>query len=160
MTVYTYNADGYYTGPHCCQACPKTGGLLYPPRYTETPPPAGAYQIARAVNGAWKMVPDNRGRQIYNTTDGSAKLCDTLDIPNGYTLEPPPASCYKWDGKTWVIDAAAQKERDNAIIIAKLAEIDMASIRSMREYIAAQADAPQYIKDHEASAKAEREKLK
>ncbi len=43
---------------------------------------------------------------------------------------------------------------------AKLREIDIASIRALREYVAAQADAPQTIKDREAAAIAERGKLK
>lgn len=51
-------------------------------------------------------------------------------------------------------------EKYNSDIKRKLNEIDMASIRSMREYIASKSDAPQFIKDHEAEAKAEREKLK
>jgi len=38
----------------------------------------------------------------------------------------------------------------------KLAAIDLASIRSMREKIAAMPDAPQYVKDYEAQAVAER----
>ena len=42
---------------------------------------------------------------------------------------------------------------------AKLAEIDLRSIRSIREYIAAKADAPKVIKDREAEAEVERAKL-
>lgn len=40
-----------------------------------------------------------------------------------------------------------------------LRDIDIASIRSLREYVAAQENAPQYVKDHEDRAKAERAKL-
>lgn len=43
---------------------------------------------------------------------------------------------------------------------AKLAEIDLRSIRAIREYIAKQPDAPQMLKDREAEAAAERVKLK
>lgn len=42
---------------------------------------------------------------------------------------------------------------------AVLREIDIASIRSIREYLAAKEDAPEYLKAHEAQAVAEREKL-
>lgn len=42
---------------------------------------------------------------------------------------------------------------------AKLAEIDIKSIRGLREWAAKQADAPQALKDFESLAIAEREKL-
>lgn len=41
----------------------------------------------------------------------------------------------------------------------RLAEIDLASIRSIREYIAGKTDAPKYIKDYDAAAAVERNKL-
>jgi hypothetical protein len=40
-----------------------------------------------------------------------------------------------------------------------LAEIDLKSIRSIREWIAKQTDAPQYLKDYEAQAIEARAKL-
>jgi len=59
--------------------------------------------------------------------------------------------------------AAYQAELDrakaDADIKARLAGIDLKSIRAMREWLAAQPDAPQFIKDHEAAAIAERAKL-
>lgn len=55
---------------------------------------------------------------------------------------------------------AELKEIANAPVKAKLMEIDLASIRGIREYIAAKADAPQLLKDKEAAAVAERAKLK
>ena len=42
---------------------------------------------------------------------------------------------------------------------ARLAEIDLKSIRSLREWLAAREDAPEFIKTHEAEAIAERAKL-
>ena len=43
---------------------------------------------------------------------------------------------------------------------AKLREIDIASIRALREYVAAQPDAPKLVKDKEAEAAVERGKMK
>lgn len=51
--------------------------------------------------------------------------------------------------------AAAQR----AAAQAELVRIDLASIRSMREYLAAKQDAPQFLKDHESAAQAARAKL-
>lgn len=48
----------------------------------------------------------------------------------------------------------------NAAVIAKLAAIDAASIRSVREYIAAKPDAPILLKTKEQEAQAERLKIK
>lgn len=42
----------------------------------------------------------------------------------------------------------------------KLEEIDIATIRGLREYVASKPDAPQFAKDHEVEAISEREKLK
>lgn len=47
-----------------------------------------------------------------------------------------------------------------AITKAELFEIDLLSIRSMREYIATKADAPEFLKAKEVKAKAARGKLK
>jgi hypothetical protein len=58
------------------------------------------------------------------------------------------------------VRAEITKEKDAEIAKAALAEIDLKSIRSIREWIAKQADAPQFIKDYEAQAQTERAKLK
>lgn len=58
----------------------------------------------------------------------------------------------------YVATAKTQAEI-NAEAIAELAVIDAASIRAMREYIAAKPDAPQFIKNHETAAQAARAKL-
>ncbi len=67
-------------------------------------------------------------------------------------IPPPPAPPVKTPA-----EVAAEEQ---AAIRAKLAEIDFAGIRSIREYIAAKADAPKILKDLEAAAVAERAKLK
>ena len=66
----------------------------------------------------------------------------------------------------FALTAEEQTERANAAALAEqktalaaLVSIDLASIRSIREYIAAKPDAPQILKDHEAAAIVERAKL-
>lgn len=49
---------------------------------------------------------------------------------------------------------------DSAAAKRKLAALDLASIRDLREYIAAKADAPQSLKDREAAAIAARARVK
>jgi hypothetical protein len=58
------------------------------------------------------------------------------------------------------MEVLAHESRRSVDAIAKLREIDIDSIRLLREYVAAQTDAPQAIKDKEAEAVAERSKLK
>lgn len=53
------------------------------------------------------------------------------------------------------VPTRAQSELDaefNAKIDAELIALDLASIRSIREYVAAQPDAPQFVLDQEAAA--------
>lgn len=56
--------------------------------------------------------------------------------------------------------AAAQAAQSAAQVRSRLVEIDRASIRALREWVAAQPSAPQILKDREAEAVAERAKLK
>lgn len=55
--------------------------------------------------------------------------------------------------------ATQAKEKATAEIKANLIEIDLKSIRSIRERMAIQPDAPKFLVLHEAAAKAERAKL-
>lgn len=55
---------------------------------------------------------------------------------------------------------AAMADKRNDIIKVDLIEIDMKSIRSIREWLVTQPDAPQYLLDYEAEAIEERKKIK
>lgn len=72
-------------------------------------------------------------------------LVPVSDVELAMMLQPAQAE----------IDAAA-----NAAALAALRDIDIASIRSIREYIVSKNDAPQFLKDREAVAQAERAKLR
>lgn len=94
-------------------------------------------------------------------------------IPANSTETPPQVAK---DGKTRHFTAGAWEYRDipppppppvvdlvaieNAKAMAKLAAIDAASIRAMREYIAAKPDATAFLKTKEQEAQAERQKIK
>jgi hypothetical protein len=57
------------------------------------------------------------------------------------------------------VQAEIEAQRINEEAKVRLAEIDLKSIRSIREWIAKQTDAPQYLKDYEAQAIEARAKL-
>jgi len=79
--------------------------------------------------------------KAYNTIENQAIVADV--IANYDTL---------------VADYQAEQEKakQDAETKAKLAEIDLKSIRPIREYLAAKPDAPEYLKTYEAQAIAER----
>lgn len=88
------------------------------------------------------------------------------------TMESPEWRQYLADVAAGAVvepfDYAAEDARQNAAseankaeaVKAKLADIDLRSIRAIREYLAAKPDAPKVLKDREAEAATERAKLK
>ena len=134
--------------------------------------PASCYMDAPLVNkdgfsqirkdDKWQYIEDNRG-EIYSIFDCSSKIHNELGIlPEGYVkLKPEPFQ--KWDGKKWVDDVDAKKEFDKQInnnqIISELNDIDLKSIRSLREWLIGQPDAPKFIKDYENQAAEKRAKI-
>jgi len=57
------------------------------------------------------------------------------------------------------VQRGIEAQKNNEEVKAALAEIDLKSIRSLREWVAKQPDTPQFIKDYEAQAQKERAKL-
>jgi hypothetical protein len=93
---------------------------------------------------------------MYITQDKDGKLTGTFARPqfegHGPVKEDDPLLI--------AFQAEQQKATDNQNVKVKLIEIDIASIRSIREYICKLPDAPEYLKQHEAEAVTERTKIK
>lgn len=95
---------------------------------------------------------------FYLDNQGNYYEGDKADM--GHQSVPQrPDSKYKFVDKEWVLDQAVVDQEELEATKAKLAEIDLKSIRSIREWVAAQPTAPQYVKDFEAEAVTERTKL-
>ena len=62
-------------------------------------------------------------------------------------------------GENWIPDTDAIAVIDAETAKVKLGELDLASIRGIREWVAKHVDAPAELKDFETQAMAEREKL-
>jgi hypothetical protein len=97
-----------------------------------------------------KLMPGWRGAVWNNSYDGiRPHELETRPIPSLAELEA-----------VWPI---IQKEEADAVhdeaIKASLADIDLKSIRALREWLAQQKTAPQWIQDYEVQAVAERAKL-
>lgn len=112
-----------------------------------------------------KMIESQEGGDDANNKDLTAARLGTLTrnaLNAGYKETDIEA---KWvtgaEYKELTAPTAEEiKERENVAIKATLREIDIASIRPMREWMAKQTDAPQFIKDKESQAQTERTKLK
>lgn len=101
--------------------------------------------------------------EIYNI---KTKECDIIPdgdkIPDGWTNIKPLWVLYEsFDGKKWVEDKTAGLALEESFKAKqKLVEIDLASIRSIREYIESKSNCPAILKEHEAAAIEERKKIK
>lgn len=163
--VYQINpATGEYLCPTTAYDNPmaKVDGVPYNiPRSCvedEPPPHKEGFAIIREGN-AWAYVVDHRGKTVYTKADGTPKTVITPGpIPDEYTLLVP-GPFPKWSKNKWVEDTEAAKKQNNADVKTTLFNIDVASIRSIREWIATQPGAPQFIKDHEKNAQVQRGKL-
>ena len=90
------------------------------------------------------------------------------ECPEDATTVVPNSLFDKWDGEKWITDTTAKKAADDEAVKAKLADIDLKSIRSIREWLAKQPDCPKWIengkevslKDIDDQAATERGKLK
>lgn len=163
--VYAYNAENenVFIGEHVCQANPvRSGEFLMPSHYSETKPgeiPPNKNAFYDEAVKKWKIQNDYRGATIYNTATGQPAQCDKFEIPAGYTLLPPGKN-EMWNGAKWITDPEKEKAATVAGAKAELIQIDLQSIRSIREWIAAQPNAPEILKQHEDNAKAKRAKMK
>lgn len=102
---------------------------------------------------ATKFFVDVAGNYIGGF-DGALPPSDAIEVP-----DPPSHAAQKWNGAEWLARVLTQAEINEDAKDALVA-LDMGSIRALREYIAAQPDAPQILKDKDNAAKAERLKMK
>lgn len=74
-----------------------------------------------------------------------------------------PDHTYKWDGKEWVVDDVIVKAIEVEEAKAKLTEIDLKSIRAIREYITGDVKTKEtaiiFLSERETEAQIERGKI-
>jgi hypothetical protein len=97
-----------------------------------------------------KLQPGWCGAVFDNSYEGiQPHELETRPIPTLKELEAV------WPG----VQEADRASLANDAVKATLADLDMKSIRALREWLAGQPDAPQFIKDYEEQAAIERKKL-
>ncbi len=93
-----------------CQESPREPGkFLIPANATTVAPPEEQEGKARVWNGSlWEYVTDNRGKTMYSVTNSrqTSTMSNILgaDVPEGWTLTPPPDSDNKYTfvGNEWL----------------------------------------------------------
>lgn len=150
MRYFQTDESGYLVGEYEAEESPLEPGAYLIPRggVTVAPPPVGIEQAARWVAGAWSLVPDLRGRVYWLADHTRHEITERgIDLPGGALAADPPKT------------AAELAAEDSARALAELAALDLASIRDMRAWVAAQPTAPQTLKDREDAAVAARARV-
>jgi hypothetical protein len=124
---------------------------MYSKKYTtET-----EFQVIEHFTGGERIIPADQHDYVAWLAKGNTPTIEAegrfLSVVGGKLIVDPEKEA---------ILAAEAKTREESTIKANLREIDISSIRSMREQLAKQADASQYLKDYETQAVEERRKFK
>lgn len=152
MQYFQTDKNGFFIGSYQAEESPLEPGVFLIPRggvVGLVPPAMGLEECARWNGAGWDVLPDLRGR-VYWTADHLQHVVTERGIPlpaGAFEVDPP-----KTPAEIEAADSAAAK--------AELAAFDLASIRDIRAYIAAKADAPQTLKDREAAAVAARVRVR
>lgn len=171
-TIYNYDATTYeYLSTGQADLSPadlekeEPEEILMIPAYaTQIQPPATiANQVAIFDEElqTWSVQQDYRGQTRYSTiTRQPMVIVDIGPVPANTTATPPPEN-YVWNANSnsWVLSPELVAAATNADAKAKLIQIDIKSIRSLREWVSAQPDAPSWLLDHEEEAQTERARL-
>ena len=110
MKTYKYSQTGEFLYEIHCQESPREPGkFLIPANATTVAPPEEQAGKARVWNGEeWEYRDDNRGKKMYSVIDSrqTSVMSNVLgaNVPDGWTLTPPPDSNNKYTfvGGQWV----------------------------------------------------------
>lgn len=117
-----------------------------------------ALRAAKIAHSQTVDVPAPRDEPLVEELEAYSGTFEVLP-PEPPELPPSPGPAYDWNGTAWVLNPVKVEQQRVAALQSRLREIDLASIRSIREWVAAQPGAPRHILDHEVAAVAERAKL-
>lgn len=86
-------------------------GVSMPGCSTDIVPGDEVAGVAQVFTGQiWEEQEDHREKTVYSTTDRKSSVVDYIGpVREGFTLAAPSTPYDKWNGETWVKDAAALK---------------------------------------------------
>jgi hypothetical protein len=124
---------------------------MYAHRYTDE----NTFQVIQYYNGGSRVIPADQHDYLDWLAAGGVPVIEAAGrflsvVDNKLVVDPNKDSILAAEAAATEIE---QTKRE-------LREIDIKSIRSIREYITSKADAPQYLKDYEAQAIEKRGKIK
>ncbi|CAE6784603.1 hypothetical protein R69658_04235 [Paraburkholderia aspalathi] len=113
MLIHQYdNHTGQYLSSRLADEDPRNPGRWLIPAFSTSDalPERLSLTWPFYLDGAWKLLPDWRGRMLYRRDTGEpAEILITGTTPdeNGLTDAPRPSTKHVWSGKEWMLDPAA-----------------------------------------------------
>jgi hypothetical protein len=128
MLIHQYDAEtGQYISSRLADADPMNADRWLVPAFSTADelPARSQLEWPFYVNGAWKLLPDYRGRILYRQDNGASAeilIAGTTPAEHGLTETPRPSDEYTFRDGAWAIDPAIVAQRVRA---AAMAEFDM-----------------------------------
>lgn len=143
MLIHQYDSQtGQYLSSRLADADPLNLGRWLVPAFSTVDelPARGPLEWPFYLNGAWKLLPDWRGRMLYRQDNGEPAeilVAGTTPADAGLTDTPRPSAEYTWSNGAWALDPAvvAANKRSDAMV-----EFDARMTRA-RDMNAGKADA-------------------
>jgi hypothetical protein len=143
MLIHQYDAQtGQYLSSQLADSDPLNLGRWLVPAFSTADelPARTPLSWPFYLDGAWKLLPDYRGRMLYRQDTGEAAeilVAGTTPAEHGLTETPRPSDEYTWRDGAWQVDPAVIAQKVRA---AAMAEFDMRMTRA-RAMNAGKADA-------------------
>lgn len=105
-TIYHYHPDtGVFVEEGLARESPQEPGFYFTPAFaTElTPPTATTGQVAVFEDGAWHLVPDNRG-EWFGANRELVRVDDPRQSVDGLVREAPPSEEHDLVDGSWVLN--------------------------------------------------------
>jgi hypothetical protein len=143
MLIHQYDATtGEYISSRLADSDPLNLGRWLVPAFSTADdlPARTPLSWPFYLDGAWKLLPDYRGRMLYRQDTGEAAeilVAGTTPAEHGLTETPRPSDEYTWRDGAWQVDPGVIAQKVRA---AAMAEFDMRMTRA-RTINAGKADA-------------------
>ncbi|KVS16184.1 tail fiber assembly protein [Burkholderia vietnamiensis] len=125
MLIHQYdNQTGQYLSSRLADADPLNLGRWIVPAFSTADelPARGPLEWPFYLNGAWKLLPDWRGRMLYRRDTGAPAeilIAGVTPDESGLTETPRPSDKHIWGDGAWVVDLAAVAAEKRAAAMAE-----------------------------------------
>jgi hypothetical protein len=136
MLIHQYDAEtGQYISSRLADADPLNLDRWLVPAFSTADelPARSQLEWPFYLDGAWKLLPDYRGRILYRQENGAPAeilIAGTTPAEHGLTETPRPSDEYTFRDGAWVIDPAIVAQRVRAAAMAEF-DVRMSNARTM-----------------------------